>query len=69
MIDDSILSMTTAFWLIDGLPERWSLSVDVVIFKTVKPLFNLSNNHCNIAESLQNFADCFLLGIPKFLTT
>jgi hypothetical protein len=28
---------------------------------------SLSDPHCIIAESLLNFADCFHLGIPKFL--
>ncbi|PNF26509.1 hypothetical protein B7P43_G13961, partial [Cryptotermes secundus] len=29
---------------------------------------NLSDPHCIITKSLLNFADCFRLGIPKFLT-
>ncbi|PNF24200.1 hypothetical protein B7P43_G16169 [Cryptotermes secundus] len=37
-------------------------------FKVVEPLFNLSDPHCIIAESLLNFADSFCLGIPMFLT-
>jgi hypothetical protein len=40
----------------------------VAIFKAVEPHFNLSDPYCIIAESLLNFADCFRLGIPKFLT-
>jgi thymidine kinase len=39
----------------------------VFIFKAVEPLFNLSDTHFMITESLLNFTDCFFLGIPKLL--
>jgi hypothetical protein len=57
--------MTSAFRLVDGLTERWSLSADEAIFKVAEPLFNLSDPHCTIAEGLLNFADCFRLGHPQ----
>ncbi|PNF36253.1 hypothetical protein B7P43_G08466 [Cryptotermes secundus] len=38
------------------------------MFKAVEALFNLSDPHCIISESLLNFANCFCLGIPRFLT-
>jgi hypothetical protein len=63
MIDVCTLPITSAFWLADGLPEHWSLS----IFKAVEPLFNLSDPHCIIVETLLNFVDCFHFGILRFL--
>jgi hypothetical protein len=47
--------MTFAFWLVDGLPERWSLST------------NVRSTHCIIAKSLLNLPDCFHFGIFKLL--
>jgi hypothetical protein len=39
------------------------------VFEEVEPLFNLSDPHCIITESVLNFADCFRLSISKFQTT
>jgi hypothetical protein len=56
--------MTFAFWLVDGLPQRWSLSA---IFESVNPLFDLRSTHCIIAESLLNLPDHFHFGTSKLL--
>jgi hypothetical protein len=40
----------------------------VAIFKAAEPLFNLSDLHCIITESLLNFVDYFGLSILKFMT-
>jgi hypothetical protein len=59
--------MTFAFWLVNGLPEHWSLSANVR--PSLKQLNHseLRSTHCIIAESLLNLPDCFLFGIVKLL--
>jgi hypothetical protein len=59
--------MTFAFQLVDGLPERWSLSAHVR--PSLKRLnhSDLRGTHCIIAESLLNLPDCFRFGISKLL--
>jgi hypothetical protein len=59
--------MTFAFRLVDGLPERWSLSANVR--SSLKQLnhSDMGSTHCIIAESLLNLPDCFRFGISKLL--
>jgi hypothetical protein len=60
--------MTFASRLVDGLPERCSLSVNVRPSEVVKPLFDLHSTYCIIAKSLLNLPDCFRFGTSKLLT-
>jgi hypothetical protein len=66
MINVRALSKTSAFQLVNGLLV--TVCHHAAIFKVVEPLFHLNDPHCIINKSLLNFADCFRLGIPEFLT-
>jgi hypothetical protein len=59
--------MTFAFRLVDGLPERWSLSANVQSSLKWLNHFDLRSTHCIIAKSLLNLPDCFHFGISKLL--
>jgi hypothetical protein len=59
--------MKFAFRLVDGLPERWSLSTSVRPSLKWLKHFDLCSTHCNIAKSLLNLPDCFHFGISKLL--
>lgn len=48
------------FRLVDSLPVHWSLSIEVIIFKFIKHLFNL----CNSIMSLSKY--CWILSIVHF---
>jgi hypothetical protein len=68
-IRECTFPMIFAFWLVDGLPERWSPSANVQ--PSLKRLnHSLCSTHCIITKSLMNLLDCFrfsnLQALAKF---
>jgi hypothetical protein len=61
------LSMTSVFWLVDGLLKCWSLSVNMRPSLKQLTLFTLNDPHCIICKPAE-FCGLLSLSILKFLT-